>query len=548
MKYSRVLGVAVFVTLASVVSILASYKMVEDAKVEGNFSYPFGIGLTKTTDSTITEVWEWKALDTPNPYLAIKSTEPAEIHASVVISAKLNGHVRTGMVVAGKVAGPDSYLLDLGQEIGSTTSNSVASPHYSVERNLYYVPVSKITTGSSSTKKIGVYTLTGGGSLILTDPGGGGGFSAQGYTLSYSGGGSSSIPGTPIVAEQKTVTVTKDVDKPQVYECAHVNCNIHLPNEYHHRIPCPHKIPRAFKRGQKDCPGYTWACQSGSVCEHVDDHLKPCAGGCGDELHSSREHVHRRQCTPTSGESVGSYGAGNHYYYNCTQEARNQHARINGHCGHRYRNCVKGDHDQRYTSCSVSLTQNGQTVYCNGAITGWKCGHTHNFPSGSGSGSQNNNGGGASPPNGDQNNNNGGGVGEDTNQNVDPGNGGVPSSNGGCNTPPANGGCTTTPTLVNCDKRYEYSCDVKVSNSYEHLVNCPGCYEGYWTCNSSDVAEHGLRSCTRPRQHGGSPCANQWRRCAHNPYTPNGGIEYFDTAPRCKTSPRYLECSGPVLP
>ena len=206
-------------------------------------------------------------------------------------------------------------------------------------------------------------------------------------------------------------------------------------------------------------------------------------------------------------------------------------------CGHEDIKDNASTH-QLQANCPVSITQDGSTVYC--TRTGFfAClSHKHVFPS-SGSGSPNNGGG--------QNNNNGG-VGEDTNQNVDPGNGGVPSSNGGCNTPEANGGCTTTSTLVNCDKRYEYSCYVKVSNSYEHLVNCPGCYEGYWTCNSSDVAEHGLRSCTRPVQTFGSPCNNQWRRCAHNPYTPNGGIEYFDTAPRCSTSTRYLECSGPVLP
>ncbi|MDE0638775.1 MAG: hypothetical protein OXI43_23280 [Candidatus Poribacteria bacterium] len=169
------------------------------------------------------------------------------------------------------------------------------------------------------------------------------------------------------------------------------------------------------------------------------------------------------------------------------------------------------------------------------------CDTDGNDNQGNGNGNQGNgNGGGPPLANGDCNTN-GNGNGNNGNGNSNNGNG-----NGA---PVANGGCTPTPTLVNCDKRYDYRCYVKVSNAYEHHVNCPGCYDGYWTCNSSDVAEHGLRSCTRPIQRpGGTRCDNQWRRCAHNPYTPNGGVEFFDTAPRCSTSPRYLECSGPVLP
>ncbi len=233
------------------------------------------------------------------------------------------------------------------------------------------------------------------------------------------------------------------------------------------------------------------------------------------------------------------------------ESEEDEHKMIAGQCGHNYYVCKPGDHDVpddggcRHASADP---QTGNTVFCDG-YGEWLCRHEHHFTYPSGGCSCSGSGSGSSCS---QSGNGGGGVGQNTNDYVLPGgNDGTPVANGGCTTPPANGGCTTTPTLVNCYRHgtaggYE-RCYTQVSNAYEHQVTCPGCNDEYWTCNSSDVAEHGLRSCTRPRQNG-DPCGTTWRRCAYNPYWQNGQL--LGTAPGCSTATghAYFECLGPVSP
>lgn len=241
------------------------------------------------------------------------------------------------------------------------------------------------------------------------------------------------------------------------------------------------------------------------------------------------KHHHRFECSEVlysecpSTTHHGDRICGEVYYLCQTTTCPNAgNHKVIGSCGHVYRQSDSSDHALLATCSSCNAT----SVYACSE-------HPENCTdSGSGSGSEQNGNGG----------------GQNTNNYVNPGgNGGTPVSNGGCNTPPANGGCTSTANLVKCKKRYVHGCRDLVSDAREHKLTCPGCNEYYWTCNSSDVEEHGLRSCTRPRQNG-DPCGTTWRRCAYEPYWQNGQL--LGTAPGCSTATlhAYFECLGPVLP
>lgn len=242
------------------------------------------------------------------------------------------------------------------------------------------------------------------------------------------------------------------------------------------------------------------------------------------EVELPNKHHHRIECSEllysecASSSHHGDNPCGRVYYVCQTTTCPNSdNHKVTGGCGHVYKQKDSSKHALLATCSS-----------CNAASVYTCSEHPENcIDGGSGSGSENNNGGG---------------VGEDTNQYVDPGNGGVPSSNGGCTTPPANGGCTTTPTLVNCHKRYDYSCYVKVSNAYEHQTACPDCGDGYWTCNSSDMAEHRLRTCTQTSRYSSTQCGQQWRRCQQTPFQ-----EYHNgpwvASPRCPKTNNIGFCS-----
>lgn len=343
----------------------------------------------------ITKVYQWTS--GPNPQIIYVKDLPTSFYAVAATKVGWKGRCVYGASSSGTLTKPDGTTIEIvltgeGGGVGGTipiTEHAVldATPYTYRTQKSYSGYVSESTPSSTYT-----VSMTGRGLVKEAEPSWKFDASIAGHSLNieYKSGGSVSFSMTE-VSGSKSHTVGTTESRPDSYECEHEKCEVALPRRDYHKVDCPHKIPRAFNRGQKDCPGYTWTCQSDSVCEHVDDHLESCAGGCGDLLHSSRKYVHREECTPASGEPVGSYGAGNHYYYDCTQEARDEHKRINGQCGHRYRNCVKGDHDQWYTSCPVSITQNGQTVYCNASTPGWKCEHTHNFPDSSTSSSSTDN-------------------------------------------------------------------------------------------------------------------------------------------------------------
>lgn len=338
-----------------------------------------------TGDISIKKVYKWGTGLYPSRKV-FDHIAPAEMTAEASSTYKTKGRGVSGASIKATVTDVSqgipfrAFEQDVGPFIGSKAEANRQNWVETVASNSVSITVSTPKTINIDATGTGAAAkFVGGGGMGITMTSGGG------ASVSYSDGTSITMS-APSGTKRASWTLTYTEELPDGAFCTSPNgCNRFLPNADYHKVDCPHKIPRAFNRGQKDCPGYTWACQSDSVCEHEDDHLEPCVGGCGDLLHSSRKHIHREECTPVSGEPVGSYGAGNHYYYDCTQAARDAHKRINGQCGHRYRNCVKGDHDQRYTSCPVSITQNGQTVYCNAPTPGWKCEHTHNFSSGSSS-------------------------------------------------------------------------------------------------------------------------------------------------------------------
>ncbi|RKU16699.1 hypothetical protein C6501_05190 [Candidatus Poribacteria bacterium] len=274
--------------------------------------------------------------------------------------------------------------------------------------------------------------------------------------------------------------------------------------------------------------------------EEQDQH--PCEG-CNEYPYEATNKTHEKveRCISYYyGSTTLIYGCGQSYWL-CASDASN-HTNWS-YCGstnsfHGYKHCASGNHTIQ-ASCSET-DENGNTC----TVTGfYPCEyHTHNFPTGSGSQNNNNGGGGIgqTPGNGGAPQSNGGAT--PGNGNGNQGNGGAPQSNGGATTPQANGGCTTTSTLVNCDKRYVHRCRVKVRNAYEHRVSCTGCSKQYWTCNSSDVAKHKLRTCTRTKPHSSTQCRQQWRRCQQTPFQlyHNGP---WVASPRCPKTNNIGFCS-----
>ena len=306
---------ATFLTITLILLTTPVFALTSEgeATCEGYFS---GEWFWQKSDSTITEKWEWKDLGSMYPYRARsgEAVDPASVFGRVTTSQPTSGSGTVGVSVNGSVSSP-GYSLDLGFEFNI---RSVWSSFTTTTR--------KSTTGSESTENTGTYTISGTGESKGVS--GGGALEVLGFAIQMSG--PISFSSSPPFNAPSPLVVTIEKDLPSAYECAHQNCEVALPNKYHHRVTCKEKVYLGLGSVIKvDCNDKYYACQT-STCPSDDDHIVPHACGHEDEKDEAWKHA---------------------------QQA----------------------------SCSGSTTRNGSTVYCQ-STNYYLCQHeNHDFPSGSGS-------------------------------------------------------------------------------------------------------------------------------------------------------------------
>ena len=148
--------------------------------------------------------------------------------------------------------------------------------------------------------------------MLAVDAGEAIGFSVSlgpvGATLTYTLG-PLNLSGIPTTADNRTLTVTKNRENPEMYECSHDECSIMLPDKHHHRVDsCPEDRWNPYTKRRHKCGRRYYRCQT-STC-------------------------------PLEGRHAVDYA-----------------------CGHTDRKENASAHELQ-ASCSYSTIQNGQTVYC----------------------------------------------------------------------------------------------------------------------------------------------------------------------------------------
>ena len=208
------------ITLIFLTTPVFAFESTSPASCTGHWD---GEWLWERSDSTITEYWEWKALDTMEPYRGPSNRmDPASIFGRVTTSQSTRGFGTVGVTAKGDVSGPGNFALEIGFQwkgkgvgwnpLGETTSISA--------------------TASESTTPEGSYSLSGTGEAMGVV--GGGSVGVLGFSLR--GEGVVRFHSSPTFSAPSPLSVTTELDLPKAYECAHENCEVALPNKHYHRV------------------------------------------------------------------------------------------------------------------------------------------------------------------------------------------------------------------------------------------------------------------------------------------------------------------------
>ncbi len=259
------------------------------------------------SDPTITEYWEWKALDTIEPYIgASDRKDPAKIFGRVTTSQSTSGFGIVGVTANGDVSGPGNFALALGFEWHAR----------GVGFNMFGDVTSKSTTGSESTTTEGSYTLSGTGEVMGVK--GAGGITIAGYGLR--GSGAITIHTTPTFSAPSALVVTTEQDIPKAYECAHENCEVALPDKHHHRVTCKEKVYFALGSVVKvDCNHKYYKCQT-STCGNDGKHLITHACGHEDEKEDAWKHEMQASCSGSTTRNGSTVYCQSSNFYLCQHE------------------------------------------------------------------------------------------------------------------------------------------------------------------------------------------------------------------------------------
>ena len=222
-----------------------------------------------SSDSTITEKWEWKNLGAMYPSLGKSDEEvdPASIFGKVTTSQGTEGEGVVGLRVQGNVSGPGFAMkIGPGFEIRSITLLNVLP-------RILGTTTSKSVKSKQSTSTVGAYTLNGSGSVVAVS--GGGGLSVLDTGFQTSGTVTFSFSPT---AATKVLNVTVDKDLPKAYECGHQGCEAALPSKDYHLVTCGADIIN-HHGGIGHCREKYYICQGS--CLLAGSHVSGSGGGSG---------------------------------------------------------------------------------------------------------------------------------------------------------------------------------------------------------------------------------------------------------------------------
>ena len=321
---------------------------------------------------TITEYWEWKDLESMNPYIgrSDKPKKPAKLFGFVGTYQATRGRGTVGVSADGEV---DGYDLGFEWKIKSVSGDD--STH-------------KATTGTKHTTTEGTYALSGSGQVMATAGGGSIGVTITGTGGTLRGSGTITFSDSPTYGAPSPLVVTTEKDEPQAYECAHQSCEVALPNKHHHRVTCKVKVYLGLGSVVKvNCNRKYYACQT-STCPNDNNHIIPHACGHEDEKKDAWKHEMQASCSGSTTRNGSAVYCQSRNFYLCQHDNHEWPTASNPPSGSNptptpsYHACgehettVSGDHSLQ-ASCSSSNSNGNCTV-----TNFYACdSHTHSYPS-----------------------------------------------------------------------------------------------------------------------------------------------------------------------
>lgn len=304
------LFILVFVAIGTI--SIADLTTLGNAECNGTFD---------GSDSTISQKYVWANLDQMNPTLVKDVVEKATINATVNTYINTEGSGRVGVlsdgeVTGGALTGQTPSTGDLGVE---WKSEAVGPRHRNMIESIFERNhTSKETDGSWSVNQALTYTLAGRGSVLAVDAGEAIGFSVSlgpvGATLTYTLG-PLNLSGIPTTADNQTLTVTKNRENPDAYECSHDECSIILPDKHHHRVySCPEDAWNPYTERKHSCRRQYYRCQT-STCPLDSWHAVDYACGHTDRKSNASAHEFQASCLySTIQNGVTVYCSVSNYY------------------------------------------------------------------------------------------------------------------------------------------------------------------------------------------------------------------------------------------